>query len=176
MAYMVLRMGAVKNDRIDRLIAWQEFVLTERGRNEFLQRLLLCGDVVDACREMDLPPSRVVAFLAEHAELDDAADRALKRYSHGLVAETLEIADASGDDKLRVGARFKVAGLYNKPMYGDVVKIDHQVTVGVSQALQVISERRRALARDMPMVDAGVVDARMVDVTPVRVDTMEDVL
>ena len=161
-------MGDVKNDRIARLIAWQEFVLTERGRSEFLQRLLLVGDVDDVCREMDLPPSRVVAFLAEHGELDEAADRALKRYSHKLVAETLEIADASGDDKLRVGARFKVAGMYNRPVYGDSVKIDHQVTVGVSQALQMISERRRAIAAPV---------APVVDVTPVRViDSVGDVL
>ena len=137
-------MGAIMNDRIARLVEWQKFVLTEAGRSEFLQRLEMCGDIDDVCRDMDLPRGRVVAFMAHHAELDDAADRALKRYSHRLVAETLDIADKSEDAKLMVGTRLKVASMFNRPVYGDSVKIDHTVTVGVSQALQAISERRRA--------------------------------
>lgn len=158
-------MGAVKNDRIARLIEWQRFVLTDAGRSEFLQRLELCGDVDMVCRDMDLPRGQVVAFLAHHADLDDAADRALKRYSHRLVADTLEIADESGDAKLMVGTRLKVASMYNRPVYGDSVKIDHSVTVGISSALQAISERRRAALpgvsseREVTGVTLGVVDS-----------------
>lgn len=152
-------MGAVKNDRIARLVEWQKFVLTEAGRSEFLQRLEMSGDVDAVCRDMDLPRGQVVAFMAHHAELDDAADRALKRYSHRLVAETLEIADESDDAKLRVGTRLKVAGMFNRPVYGDSVKIDHSVTVGISSALQAISERRRAaVSAPSDISDAVIVD------------------
>lgn len=139
-------MNAVKSDRIARLVEWQKSVLTDAGRGEFLQRLEMYGDLDEVCRSLDLPRGHVVAFLAHHAELDDAADRALKRYSHRLVSETLDIADSSADPKLMVGTRLKVASMYNRPVYGDSVKIDHSVTIGISSALQAISERRRSIA------------------------------
>ena len=149
------------NDRVARLIEWQKFVLTDDGRSEFLQRLAMSGDVDSVCRDMDLPRNQVIAFMAHHAELDDAADRALKRYAHSLVAETLDIADETADAKLRVGTRLKVASMFNRPVYGDSVKIDHTVTVGISSALQAISERRRASAvtAGSDISDAVVIDA-----------------
>jgi hypothetical protein len=156
-------MGAIINDRIARLIEWQKHVLTEAGRSEFLQRLALSGDVKAVCEDMDLPVTQVVAFLAHHAELDDAAYRALKRYSHSLVAETLEIARESGDAKLHVSTNLKVAGMFNRPVYGDSVKIDHTVTVGISSALQAISERRRAQVAAPDISDAVVVSRETVN-------------
>jgi hypothetical protein len=146
-------MGAVMQDRLARLIDFQRELLTVEGRSRFLNELMETGDLDEACVRRDLPKTQVKAWLAAHADIDDAVDRVLKRYSHQIVAETLEIADESGDAKLRVKARMDVAGMWNKPAYGPTMKVEHNVTVGISDALRQISERRRSKPTDLESVE-----------------------
>ena len=130
----------MKSDRMRRLIAWQRLVLTKEGRGEFLARLAASGDIDGVCRDMDLPRGRVMAFLAQHADLDGEAKRLLEMHTHVLAAEAIEIADGGANaaavdgvmsepdvsrDRLRVEARLKVIEKWNRKGYGPVSKVEH---------------------------------------------------
>ena len=146
------------NDRLARLIEFQQELLTAEGRTKFLSELVETGDLDGACERRDLPKTQVKAWLAAHADIDDAVDRVLKRYSHQMVAETLEIADESKDAKMMIKARMDVAGMWNKPAYGPSIKVDHNVTVGISDALRAISDRRRQMSAPDDIEDAVIMD------------------
>lgn len=183
-------MGAVMADRIHRLIEWQKFVLTEKGRDEFLQRLTQCGNIEQVCGDMDLPPTRVLAFLAYYAELNEAAKRAMELYAHTLIAQAGEIADAKLEavfdaegkplmdergqvvtvprdtqrDTFTVNTKFKVAKAYHRKFYGDEVAVKHSGTVTFSHALQGVAARRLAAKRER--------EPAVIDVTPPRDETV----
>lgn len=187
-------MGAVISDRIDRLIQWQKFVLTEAGRDEFLQRLTQCGNIEHVCQDLDLPVSRVLAFMAYYGELSEAADRAMKLYAHTLVAGAVEIADAKLEavygpdgrplvdedgavvtvprdtqrDTFNANTKFKAAKFYHKQYYGDAVEVKHSGTVTFSHALQDMAARRLAAKQDRVGASgaSGMSDRVEIDVTP----------
>lgn len=148
---------------------------------EFLQRLNDAGDISEVCRELDIPRSRVVAFLAEHAGLNAMANRALERHADRLVAEGVEIAagepvavvdhegrlvrDENGEpvlveqsvqrDNLRVKANFQAAAFYKRSRYGE--KLDVTVAVvdirgALAEARSRVNERS-ALVGQSSMVD-----------------------
>lgn len=158
----------VRNDRINRLIEWQRFVLTEEGREEFLQRLVGSGDLDEVCREMDLPRGRVLAFVASHVELSEAARGILEMQAHVMATEALEIADEQKAavkedgseydpdvprDRLRVDTRLKLIEKWNRKAYGKVVEHKHDVTVDLGERLRRAMER--AAGRVLPAeVDA----------------------
>ena len=131
------------------MIRWQEFVLTDGGREEWLQRVAERG-VDGACAEMGLPRGRVLAFVAGHAGLSEAMARALEMGSHVLVGEALDIADEDGfliqRDRLRVETRLKVAGLYNRRDYGARVDVKQDVSVTVDSGMVADAEALIALA------------------------------
>lgn len=139
-------MSKITNDRLARLVEWQESVLTEAGRDEFLQRCARVLHLDEVCRELDLPRDRVLAFLAGHADLNAAARAAMEWYAHHLVAEAKTIADGAptvvkdpetGEPlidslgnvvtawpdvrwaKLQVDTNFRLAGVYKPSRYGE---------------------------------------------------------
>lgn len=167
-------MGAVMNDRVARCSQWMRETLA--SPTEFLQRLDDAGDLNEVCRELDIPRSRVVAFLAEHAGLNAMANRALERHADRLVAEGVEIAagepvavvdhegrpvrDENGEpvlveqsvqrDNLRVKANFQAAAFYKRSRYGE--KLD--VTVAVVDIRGALAEARARIT-ERPVI-AGV--------------------
>ena len=60
---------------------------------------------------------------------------ALRTKSEALAHETLEIADASDEPKLRIDTRFKIAGKWDRARYGETVKVEHAGTVKVDAGL-----------------------------------------
>ncbi len=140
----------VKNDRINRLIEWQRFVLTEGGRSEFLQRVGESGSVREVCREMDLPESRVIAFMAIQPELKEMVERIKELRSHEMAMEGLEIVDDREDDpdaasrRVRSDYRLKLAEKWNRRDYGKVVEHKHDVTVDLGERLRRAMERAAA--------------------------------
>lgn len=159
-------MGKVMTDRVARYAQWTRDTLA--SPSEFLQMLDQSGDLDEVCRNLDLPRSRVVAFLAEHADLDAMANRALARHADRLVAEGVEIAagepvavvdhegklvrDENGEpvlveqsvqrDNLRVKANFQAAAFYKRSRYGE--KLD--VTVAVVDIRGALAEARARIA------------------------------
>jgi hypothetical protein len=133
--------GEVIVDRLVRYSEWVSSVETPVGRERFLSECARVGDVGEVCRELDLPRGRVVAFLAQNAEMDQAVNRALKRYGDELVSEAKEVADASGAAGLIVKTNLKIAGYYNE-RYRESVEVKHSGVVTFSAALQQIAERR----------------------------------
>lgn len=58
-------------------------------------------------------------WLKDEPERLEKYREALKGYGDALIAETVGIADGSGDPKLKVDTRFRVAGKIDKKMWGD---------------------------------------------------------
>lgn len=135
-------MGIKKNLAMSRFVEWTNEIGSEDGKKLFLLKVANDGGVYNYCKNGGLPFGQVAAYLAFNKELDSECKRLLTYVSHQLAAETIDIADESNDAKLRVSARIKLASLYNRDDYGDTVKVDHQVTHGISDALRIISERR----------------------------------
>ncbi len=146
----------VRNDRINRLIEWQRFVLTEGGREEFLQRLGDSGSVREVCLDMDLPESRVMAFLAMQPELKEMATRMMELRSHEMAVEGLEIVDDREGDpdaasrRVRSDYRLKLAEKWNRKDYGKVVEHKHDVRLNLGERLRRAMERAAAARPDRP--------------------------
>jgi hypothetical protein len=162
----------VQGDRIARLVAWQDAVQTDEGREEFLQKCSKARSVDAVCTEMDLPRDRVVAFLAMHAELDGAAKRALESYAHARMSEIIEIVDRDSPyvqrDRLRMNGRALLAQFYAPRTYAPRQEVTHELGQSFTEALLEIS-RRRMLERPIETQPT----ARVIDVTPEQADEGE---
>ena len=85
---------------------------------------------------------------------------ALRTKSEALAHETLEIADGSGEAKLMIDTRFKVAGKWYRERYGEKVDVQHGGVVGgLTIVLPELSVEQQAQL-----------------VAPVRVERIENVV
>lgn len=88
-----------------------------------------------ACEARIWTQGAVLNWLRESADRWAAYDGALKAKSEVMAHETIDIADASEDSKLRVDTRLKVAGKWHRERYGERVQVDKAVTIGVDAGL-----------------------------------------
>lgn len=89
------------------------------------------------------------AALLEWADSEPNAERhalARARAARSLVDEALEIADSSGDVKMRVGQRNWIAERFNRQQFGQKVEVEHKGSV-THQHLVALQETARARAQ-----------------------------
>jgi hypothetical protein len=125
-------MGELKNDRIARYLEKIHPDMEPMTLEELFQRMADGETLYEVCRAWDVPTGRVLTWLMADEKRHAMYLRALEVAAHGLVAQTVEIADeqpgqtaSGGTDagavahaKLRIETRFKVAAAHAKQMYG----------------------------------------------------------
>jgi len=83
------------------------------------------------CKAWDVPYGRVLTWLMADQKRYEVYQRALEVAAHGLVAETVEIADSENQftqrDRLRVATRFKVAEYHAPAIYRQRQTVDMNV-------------------------------------------------
>jgi hypothetical protein len=131
----------MRGDRFARYQAFAAHVLTAEGREEFLQRVEEAGSIEEAARVLDLPEKKVMALVAMYRELSEGAGAVLKLKTHELRAETLEIADGSGEPKLMIEARKDLSEVWNREDYGQRLKVEKSVRLEVDAGLLGAAER-----------------------------------
>ncbi len=98
-------------------------IIARKGADEFLVEIVhevLCGRrLVEIAQAEGLLYSVLWNWLKDVPERLEKYRDALKGYGDLLIAETVGIADGSGDPKLMVDTRFKVAGKVDKKMWGE---------------------------------------------------------
>lgn len=98
-------------------------VIARKGADGFLVEIV--HEVLSGRRLVEIAQAEGLMYGVLWHWLKDKPERlekyrdALKGYGDKLIAETVGIADASGDPKLMVDTRFKVAGKVDKKMWGD---------------------------------------------------------
>jgi hypothetical protein len=109
------------------------------------------------CYETDLGKAALLEWL--HAEENaPRASRARARAAAALVDEGLEIADQSGDAKLRVGQRNWIAERWDRAAFGQKVEVEHKGNI-THQHLEAL--QGAAKARRLPQSQADVLDVEV---------------
>jgi hypothetical protein len=125
-------MGELKNDRIARYLEKIRPDMADWTLEELFQRMADGETLYEVCGAWDVPTGRVLTWLMADEKRHAMYLRALEVAAHGLVAQTVEIADeqpgqtaSGGTDagavahaKLRIETRFRVAAAHAKQMYG----------------------------------------------------------
>lgn len=107
--------------RLARLAA----ICADPGTPEVLFGRLADGESLrEIARAWDVPPGRLLNWLMDDEKRYAIYRRALEVHAHGLVAETLDIADGANPSsvsvaKLRVDTRFRIAKSHAPAIYGD---------------------------------------------------------
>ena len=90
----------------------------------------------EIAKEFEIPKGKFVQwYTMTHGDLYDAG---LKVHAADLALETLAISDGGVDvsrDRLRVDARKWVASKFDRARYGEAVKVDTNVSVGIDPEL-----------------------------------------
>jgi hypothetical protein len=98
-------------------------VIARKGEDGFLVEIVhevLCGRrLIEIAQAEGLLYGVLWNWLKDVPERLEKYRDALKGYGDALIAETVGIADGSGDAKLMVDTRFKVAGKVDKKMWGE---------------------------------------------------------
>lgn len=160
-------MMAARRERFERWVADEGAALEElaqrMGDGEFLPAI---------CAGMDIPQSRVMAWLMGDVRRWEVYQRALRVQADMDVAATVAIADRlevtqpDGEvvqvdvpqAKLMIETRFKRAGFYDPERFSPKAGADvGAMAEGITEALQRISERKRAemLARQVEQIEQG---------------------
>jgi hypothetical protein len=120
-------MGAIIADRQARFL---ELTTTAEHAaatlDEILQRVADGEPLAKICEAWDQPYGRVRSWLAKDPEREAAYRAARSLRADALVDETTDLADSAlfpQDKNVRINQRFRLAGLLDKPMYGDAPKI-----------------------------------------------------
>ena len=98
-------------------------IIARKGADGFLVEIE--HEVITGRRLIEISQSEGLLYSVLWNWLKDVPERleryraALKGYGDALIAETVGIADGSGDPKLMVDTRFRVAGKVDKKMWGD---------------------------------------------------------
>lgn len=109
------------------------------------------------CYETGIGKAALLEWLHSPAQAERAT-RARARAAAALVDEALEIADGSGDAKLRVGQRNWMAERFDRAQFGQ--KVDVAVSGQVTHMhLAALQQRKRAPA--IQASDADVVDVEV---------------
>lgn len=125
-------MGELRNDRIARYLEKIHPDMAPVTLEELFQRMADGETLYEVCQAWDVPTGRVLTWLMADEKRHAMYLRALEVAAHGLVAQTVEIADeqpgmtaSGGTDagavahaKLRIETRFRVAAAHAKQMYG----------------------------------------------------------
>lgn len=162
-------MGALMAARRERFERW---VADEGAALEELAQRMGDGEFLPAiCAGMDIPQSRVMAWLMGDVRRWEVYQRALRVQADLDVAATVAIADTlrvtrEGEEvqvdvpqaKLMIETRFKRAGFYDPERFSPKAGADvGAMAEGITEALQRISERKRAemLARQVEQIEQG---------------------
>lgn len=98
-------------------------VIARKGDDGFLVEIE--HEVITGRRLIEIAQSEGLLYSVLWNWLKDKPERleryrgALKGYGDALIAETVGIADGSGDPKLMVDTRFRIAGKVDKKVWGD---------------------------------------------------------
>jgi hypothetical protein len=106
------------------------------------------------CAETGLGKAALLEWLHDEANAPRAS-RARARAAAALVDEGLEIADQSGDAKLRVGQRNWIAERWDRQTFGQKVEVEHKGTI-THQHLEALQQA--AKARRLGHAQADVLD------------------
>src|SRR5258706_11076974 len=127
--------------RADRIARFTELIEREDiTLEEMFQRMTARVDGVEGpqgrpetlpeiCAAWDVPFGRVLNWLMDDAKRYARYERALEVAAHGLIAETVDIADndspATQRDRLRVETRFRVARHHAPEKYGERGQVEN---------------------------------------------------
>ena len=182
-------MGAVMQDRIAR---FTDFIGRADALDEIVQRMCgvagPCEGLPEICRSMDLPYGKVLLWLMADQMRYAEYEKALEVQGHQLVSEVLDIVDDSRNDfitkelqsgemvtvpnneaiarsKLRVDARFKLAGFHAPKKYIErkEMKVEHRHDL----AERLVAARGRVARQELDVTDADIVMERV----PAQVST-----
>jgi hypothetical protein len=105
------------------------------------------------CMETGICKGALLEWL-DQGENAERAGRARARAAAALADESLEIADGSGDAKLRISTRQWIAERFDRARFGQ--KIEHEVKGNITHqhlvALQDTARARRAVAHQAPEI------------------------
>ena len=153
-------------------------IIARKGEDGFLVEIeheVICGrKLLEIAQAEGLLYSVLWNWLKDVPERLERYRSALKGYGDALISETVGIADGSGDAKLMVDTRFKIAGKIDKKVWGE----DKDVVSGFGAGgiTIVIGEVVSPYAQ-LPVVSEQS-DARVpepVPVQPMQVSTVEEV-
>lgn len=153
-------MGALMAARRERFERW---VADEGAALEELAQRMGDGEFLPAiCAGMDIPQSRVMAWLMGDVRRWEVYQRALRVQAAIRVEEALEDAKNGGENvahaKLVVDTKFRQAAFYDPERFSPKAGADvGAMAEGITEALQRISERKRAemLARQVEQIEQG---------------------
>ena len=143
-------MGALMAARRKRFEVW---VSDERGALEELGQRMGDGESLqEICKGMDIPQSRVMAWLMGDVKRWEVYQRCLKVQAAIRVEEALEDAKNGGENvahaKLIVDTKFRQASFYDPERFSPKGTNDvGAMAEGITEALQRISERKQAELR-----------------------------
>ena len=149
---LVEREAETLEEMFQRMTSRVEGIEGPEGRPEMLPAI---------CASWDVPYGRILTWLMADAGRYEVYKRALEIAAHGLVAETVQIADSENQftqrDRLRVATRFKVAEYHAPAMYRPRQTVDMNVKhEGWGERLRRARER--------------VIEAEMIDPAEVQSD------
>jgi hypothetical protein len=118
----------------------------------------------DACMELKLPYMLMYRYVHDDTGLKARYEAVLKALADDGVHEARKIAaevpakrDEVAKAKLQVETAFKVASKWNGERYGDTLRVEKSVTVGVDQALLGRAEELLRLASEKVVAGAELV-------------------
>lgn len=153
-----VEMGAVITARRERFEAW---VVDEADALDELSQRMGDGEfLAEICREKDVPQSRVMAWLMGDVKRFEVYQRALRVQAAIRVEEALEDAKGGGENvphaKLVVDTKFRQAAFYDPERFSPKGVADvGAMAEGITEALQRISERKRAAMLEAQRVVDG---------------------
>ena len=153
-------------DLMGKVARW-ELVRGEPETMDILALRVMEGEPLrDICRAWGVPHGLVGKWIAESPERMQVYKGALAIWGDAEAQSTIGIADgASPEDmsvcKLQIDTRLKLAAKWNQEMYGDRVKVENSLGVGLIADEQVLNSMAALLANV-----ARLRKGREIDVTP----------
>ncbi len=92
------------------------------------------------CEKYGMMYSVMWEWIRDDGERMDGYQNALKGRADALMGEVVEIADGSGDAKLMVDTRFKLAGKLDSGRFGDTSKVEVKGSVSLIGLLASLKE------------------------------------
>lgn len=131
-------------------------VIEEANTMPIIVQRVSDGDTLkDIAKAWQIPYGKLSEWIIEDRTRSEQYNQALAIWGDSLAQESVQIADAGGNeagevqrDKLRIDTRLKLAGKLNRPRYGESSEIKHTGSVSLIAVLSSLPRGR--VVNDLP--------------------------